>query len=63
MENNERLTLTLPELAGIIGISKGLCYELAGRNELPIKVIRCGRRMFVSRRAVEKLLSEGQIDI
>ena len=50
--------MTVPEVAKALGISRGLAYELAKRDELPVKVIRLGeKRMVVSRRAVEILLS------
>lgn len=51
------LTMTIPEVAKALGISRGLAYDLARRDALPIKVIRLGRRMVLSRRAVEALLS------
>ena len=56
--NTNSLTMTIPEVAKVLGISRGLAYELARRDELPIKVIRLGdKRMVVSRRALEDLLS------
>ena len=48
--------LTIEEYARIQRISRTTAYELARRNELPIPVIRCGRRMFVSKLAVIRLL-------
>ncbi len=54
---NDSLTMTITELAKALGISRGLAYELARRDELPINVIRLGKRLLVSRRAVEVLLS------
>jgi predicted DNA-binding transcriptional regulator AlpA len=48
--------ITIPELGGLLGISVSHCYELAARDELPVPVIRLGRRRVVSRRAVEDLL-------
>ncbi len=53
----ERLTLSIPEAAKVFGISRGLAYDLARRNELPVPVIKLGRRMVLSRKAVEVLLS------
>ena len=56
MDNNS-LTMTIPEVARVLGISRGLAYELAKRDELPVKVLRLGdKRMVVSRRALEDLL-------
>jgi excisionase family DNA binding protein len=53
----ERLTLSIPEAAKVFGISRGLAYDLARRDKLPVPVIRLGRRMVLSRKAVEALLS------
>lgn len=60
MQNSERLTMTLPEAAKIFGISRGLAYDLARRNELGVPVIKLGRRMVLSRKAVEALLESGK---
>jgi excisionase family DNA binding protein len=54
MESNQRLTVTVPEAAEILGISRSFAYELIGRGELP--VVRFGRRAVVPRRALEALL-------
>jgi predicted DNA-binding transcriptional regulator AlpA len=57
--DRETLTMTIPEVARILGISRGLAYDLANRDELPVKVIRLGeKRMVVSRKALEGLLAE-----
>jgi len=57
MENNERLTMTIAEAAAVLGISRNLAYELARRNSLPVPVIKLGRRMVLSRKLVELLVS------
>jgi len=49
--------MTIPELAKAMGISRGLAYNLAQRDELPVPVIKLGRRMVVSRKSVDLLLS------
>jgi len=55
----EKMTLSVAETAAMLGISRNLAYELAGRGELP-GVIRLGqKRMVVSRAAIEKLLQSG----
>lgn len=56
MDNHDRLTVTLPEFAKMVGISRNQAYMLASTNSLPVPVIRLGRRMVLSRRAVENLL-------
>ena len=55
------LTMTIPEVARALGISRGLAYELAKRDELPVPVIKLGRRMVLSRKAVETLLEGKQL--
>ncbi len=56
MQQNERLTMNIPEYAALHGISRGLAYELAKRDELPVRVLRFGRRLCVSRAEVMRLL-------
>ena len=57
MQDNERLTMTIPEFAAAMGCSKYLAYSLAAEDKLPVKVIRLGEnRMVVSRKAVLDLL-------
>jgi excisionase family DNA binding protein len=56
--SNDKLTMTIPEVARALGISRGLAYELAKRDELPVNVLRLGeKRMVVPRLALEELLS------
>jgi len=51
--------MTIPEFAKATGCSRNLAYLLARQNKLPVPVIYVGdKRMVVSRKAVEKLLSE-----
>ena len=52
-------TLTVDEAAQRLGISRTLAYELARRDELPVRVIRLGRRLVVPRPALEILLTGG----
>lgn len=57
----DSLTMTIPELAKALGISRGLAYELAKQDRLGIKVLRLGeKRLCVSRRSVEEFLSGSQ---
>jgi len=55
----ERLTLSVPEAAKVLGIGRNLCYDRVKTGEIP--VIRIGRRLLVPRRALEKLLEQGQV--
>ena len=56
----DSLVMTIPEVAEALGISRGLAYDLARRDALPVEVIRLGRRMVLSRKAVEALLEGGK---
>ncbi len=55
----ERLTLTVEETAKLLGIGRQLAYERVKTGEIP--VIKVGRRLLVPRRALEKLLEQGQV--
>jgi excisionase family DNA binding protein len=52
----ERLTLTVEEAAQLLGISRGLAYEMARSGKLP--VVRFGRRLIVSKGALERMLDQ-----
>lgn len=52
---DERLTLSIPETAKILGIGRNLCYDRVKTGEIP--VIKIGRRLLVPRAALEKLLA------
>lgn len=54
------LTLNIPQVAKILGVSRSLCYAAAHRGELP-GVIRFGNRILVGRAALEKALREGWV--
>ena len=54
--NTEKMTLSIPEAAEVLGISRNLAYELARRGELP-GLIRLGeKRVVCSKPAIKKLL-------
>jgi excisionase family DNA binding protein len=55
----ERQTITLTELAKILGISRTTCYDLFHRRELPVRVVRVGRRLLVSKVEVRRFLEGG----
>jgi predicted DNA-binding transcriptional regulator AlpA len=59
----ERGTATIPELAQRFGIARSSAYELAKRNQLPVPVIRLGRRLVVSRELMERVLSGDPVRI
>lgn len=56
----DSLVMSIPEFARACKISRGLAYDLARRDALPIPVIRLGRRMLLSRKAVGALLEAGK---
>ena len=52
-----RATLTIEEVAATFGLARSTAYDLAKSNRLPIPVIRAGKRLFVSRVLVERVLA------
>ena len=58
-QNDEPLTLTIPEVAKLLRVSRGTAYEAAKTGTLP--TIRFGRTIRVPRRALQRLL-DGQDD-
>jgi excisionase family DNA binding protein len=50
------LTVTVPEAAKLLGISRNLAFGLVRKGELP--ATRLGRRLVVSRKALERLLGD-----
>ena len=56
MQDNERLTMTIDELVAIGFGSRNTLYRLARLNQLPVSTISVGRKIYVSRLAVQKLL-------
>ena len=55
---DERKTLTVVEAANILGIGRNTAYELARQGKLP-GALRLGRRILVSRQALEAFLEGG----
>lgn len=56
MENEQqsKLTLTVPEVAAVLRISRGTCYEAVRTGQIPS--LRFGRSIRVPRCALEHLL-------
>lgn len=52
----DRQTVTVEEAAKILGIGRNTAYEAVKQGEIP--VIRIGRRILVSRVALERLLDQ-----
>ncbi|MCB8815728.1 helix-turn-helix domain-containing protein [Desulfosporosinus shakirovi] len=57
MITKETLTLTIPQVAEILGISRGLAYQLARSGQLP--VLRLGNRMLMSRIRLDEFIKNG----
>ena len=53
-----RLTLTVPEVAAALGISRNHAYWMVATGAIPSK--RLGRRYLVGRRALETWLAENE---
>lgn len=58
--NRPKLTLTVEEAATVLGISRGLAYEMVRLGKIPS--IRLGRRLVIPQRALERLLEDGEAD-
>ena len=52
----ERLCLTVPEAATMLGISRNFAYELVKQKQLP--VIKFGKRLLIPRAALAKMLEK-----
>lgn len=52
-----RLCITVPEAAKLLGISRNFAYELVKRKQLP--VIKFGKRLLIPRAALQKMLEKG----
>lgn len=51
----ETLTVSIPEAARMLGVSKNLAYAAAARGEIP--TIKVGHRVLVPRAALDRLLN------
>ena len=58
--DEEKLTLTVNEVARVLGISRGLAYEMVRTGKIPS--IRFGKRVLVPRQALERLLKRNGRD-
>ncbi len=55
----EKLTYTVEECARLLGIGRQLAYSKVKTGEIP--VVKIGRRLLVPRKALDKLLEQGQV--
>ena len=54
--HSSRRTITIPEVAKLLGIGRNQAYEAARRGEIP--VIKIGKRLLVPLVALERMLQE-----
>ena len=54
-EQSRSLTLTVEQAGRLLGISRGLAYELVRRGEIPS--IRLGKRILIPAQAIDDLLT------
>jgi excisionase family DNA binding protein len=59
-QQTARRTIEIPEVATMLGIPRSTAYDLARRDALPVPVLRLGRRVMVSRAALEAVLAQGK---
>ena len=52
-----RLCISVPEAARMLGVSRNFAYELVKQKKLP--VVKFGKRLLIPRVALEKVLTEG----
>lgn len=55
-ETIERQTLTIEEVAALLGISRNSAYQAVASGQIP--VLRLGRRLLIPRAALERLLAD-----
>ena len=56
MAKESTLTVSVEDAAAALGIGRSLAYRLARANELPVPVLRVGKRLLVPRAALTRLL-------
>ena len=54
----EKLTVSVPEAAKMLGISRGSAYNAVAEGSVPS--LKIGKRIVVPLAALQRLLSEGQ---
>ena len=50
----ERLALTVPEAAELLGVSRRFAYEMAAQGKIPS--VRLGKKILVPRKSLEAML-------
>lgn len=60
-QENERLTISVVETAKILGISRGLCYQMIHEGRIPH--LAFGRRILIPKAGLQRLLDGQEGDI
>ena len=60
MDSEKRLTITIPEAAKLLGISRNLAYELAGRGEVAWTYTSGGKAHGFKSAPARKAIERGQ---
>ena len=55
------LTLSIPEVARLLGINRMLAYSLARKGEIP--AVRLGHRVVVPKAALEQMLTHPTVEL
>jgi excisionase family DNA binding protein len=55
-EQHQPLTITVERAGQLLGISRGLAYDLVRRGDIP--AIRLGRRLVVPAHAIDEILRD-----
>lgn len=53
-------TLSIPDAAQLLGIGRNLAYDLARNDQFPVRILRLGQRMRVSRVELDRYLAGGE---
>ena len=56
--SNKKLTITVDECAKLLGISRGLCFQMVHEGKIPH--LRFNKRILIPKWAIERLLQEPQ---
>lgn len=57
-----RRTYTIEEVAALFGLSRNSAYVAAREDRLPVAVIKIGKRMMVSRAALDRFLDQMDVE-
>lgn len=56
--DNKKLTITVDECAKLLGISRGLCFQMVHEGKIPH--LRFNKRILIPKWAIQHLLQEPQ---